>query len=196
VHIRVTSRTWNPPRRRVEGGRLTSSGTRRHRGRLSPSSHARCIVTRVPQVSGNALGLQVGYITETGVRAGRRRSGWNLLLIPSYIVPWFLLVFGSLVALGRLYAFLHDRTDVGVVPDTGGGILMAVGALFMWLGPSMILANQLVSFVRPARRALDLEAAAAPGTDRASANRGLLKMTLLVTPVALTVALVGLLIPW
>jgi hypothetical protein len=138
----------------------------------------------------------VGYITEARVRAGRRRSGWNLLLIPSYIVPWFLLLFGSLVVLGRLYAVLHHRTDVRVLPDTVGGILMAVGALFMWLGPSMILANQLVSFVRPARRALDLEAAAAVGTDRASANRGLLKMTALVTPLGLMVALVGLLIPW
>lgn len=72
---------------------------------------------------------------------------------------------------------------------------MAVGSLFLWLGPSMILANELVSVVRPARRALDLEAASAPGTDRASANRGLLKMALLVTPVGLVVALVGVLIP-
>ena len=139
----------------------------------------------------------MGYITEARARAGRRRSGWNLLLIPSYIVPWFLLVFGSLVVLGRLYAVLHDRTDVGaLLPDTRGSILIAVGVLFMWMGPSMILANQLVSVVRPARRALDLEAATVPGTDRASANRGLLKMTLLVTPVGLMVALVGLLIPW
>ena len=138
----------------------------------------------------------MGYITEARIRARRRRSGWNLLLIPSYIVPWFFLVFGSLVVLGRLYAVLHDRTDVGVLPDTGGAILMAVGALFMWLGPSMILANQLVALVRPARRALDLESAAAPGTDRASANRGLLRMTLLVTPAGLIVALVGLFIPW
>jgi len=116
-------------------------------------------------------------------------------LIPSYIVPWFLLVFGSLVVLGRLYAVLHHRIDVGVLPDSGGGVLMAVGALFTWLGPSMILANQLVSTIRPARRALDMEAATA-GTDRASANRRLLKMTSLVTPVGLMVALVGLLIPW
>jgi hypothetical protein len=138
----------------------------------------------------------MGYITEARERAGRRRSGWNLLLIPCYIIPWFLLVFGSLVALGRLYAVLHDRTVVSLLPNTRGSILMAIGALFMSLGPSMILANQLVSFVRPARRALDSEAAAIPGTDRASANRGLLKMTLLVTPVGLIVALVGLLIPW
>ena len=138
----------------------------------------------------------MGYITEARVRAGRRRSGWNLLLIPCYLAPWFLLVFGSLIVLGRVYAVIHHRTVVGVLPDTVGSILMALGVLFMWLGPSMILANQLVSFIRPARRALDLEAADAPGTDRTSANRGLLKLTLVVTPVSLMVALVGLLIPW
>src|SRR4030095_1152458 len=117
----------------------------------------------------------MGYITAARIRAGRRRSAWNLLLIPGYVVPWFLLTFGSIVILGKLYVVLHDSRRVGVLPDTVGSILMALGALFMWLGPSMILANQLVSLVRPARRALDLEAASVPGTDRASANHGLLK---------------------
>jgi len=138
----------------------------------------------------------MGYITEARVRAGRRRSGWNLLLIPCYLVPWFLLVFGSLIVLGRTYAVLHVRSVVGVLPDTVGSIFMAVGVLFIWLGPSMILANQLVSLIRPARRALDLEATNTRGTYRASANRGLLKLTLVVTPVGLLVALGGLLIPW
>jgi hypothetical protein len=137
----------------------------------------------------------MGYITEARTRAGRRRSAWNLLLIPCYTAPWFLLVFGSIVTLGRLHDLLHESSHIGILPDTVGSTLMAVGSLFMWLGPSMILANQLVSIVRPARRALDLEAAAA-GTDRRSANRGLLKMSLFVTPVGLVVALVGLLIPW
>jgi len=135
----------------------------------------------------------MGYITAARVRAGRRRSAWNLLLIPAYLVPWFLLTFGSLVMLGQLYAVFHGSRHAGVLPETGGSILMALGALFMWLGPSMMLANQFVSVVPPARRALDREAARVPGTDRASANRGLLKMSMLVTPVALAVALVGLL---
>lgn len=138
----------------------------------------------------------MSYITEARIRAGRRRSAWNLLLIPCYAVPWFLLVFGSIVMLGKLYAVIHGSAHVGVLPDTVGSILMAVGSLFVWLGPSMMLANQLVSVVRPARRALDLEAAIVPGTDRASANRGLLGVSLLVTPVGLTVALAGLLVPW
>jgi hypothetical protein len=117
-------------------------------------------------------------------------------LIPCYLVPWFLFVFGSIVVLGKLYTVIHGGGHVGVLPDKVGSILMAVGLLFVWLGPSMILANQLVSVVRPARRALDLEAATVPGTDRASANRGLLRLSLLVTPVGLMVALVGLLVPW
>jgi len=137
----------------------------------------------------------MAYITATRIRAGHRRSPWNLLLIPGYLVPWFFLTFGSIVLLGKLYAVVHESRHGGVLPESGGSIFMALGALFTWVGPSMMLANQLVSLVRPARRALDLEAARVPGTDRASANRGLLKMSLRVMPVALLVAMVGVLMP-
>src|SRR5262245_32380016 len=124
----------------------------------------------------------MGYITEARIRAARRRSAWNLLLIPCYTVPWFVLVFGSVVALCRLYALVHTGSDFRVLPDTVGGILMAVGSLFVWLAPSMIVANLLVSVVPAARRALDREAAMVPGTDRASANRGLLRVSRFLVP--------------
>src|SRR5262245_39709198 len=101
----------------------------------------------------------MGYITEARIRAARRRSAWNLLLIPCYAVPWFLVILGSALALGRLYAVVHPGSSFRVLPDTVGGIFMAVGSLFAWLGPSMILANHLVSAVPAARRALDREAA-------------------------------------
>src|SRR6185295_17847446 len=100
----------------------------------------------------------MGYITNARTRAGRRRSPWNLLLIPCYSVPWFLLVFGSIVVLGRVYALLHGSSDFRVLPDTIGAILMGVGSLLAWMGPSMMLANYLVSAVPAARRALDREA--------------------------------------
>jgi hypothetical protein len=139
---------------------------------------------------------EMGYITEARIRAARRRSAWNLLLIPCYMVPWFLLTFGSVVALGRLYAVVHAGSEFRVLPDTVGGILMAVGSLFAWLGPSMILANHLVSAVPAARRALDREAATVPGTDRRSANGGLLKISCLLVLGGAFLALVGVFIPW
>jgi hypothetical protein len=81
---------------------------------------------------------------------------------------------------------------VGVLPDTIGGILMAVGSLFAWLGPAMIAANLLVTTIPPARRALDREALSIPGADRATANRRLLRLTGWLTPAGVAVALAGL----
>ena len=138
----------------------------------------------------------MGYITDARTRAGRRRSRWNLLLIPCYILPWLLLVFGSALEFGRLHALIHATGPVGVVPDTIGGLLIAVGSLFGWLGPSMIIANQLVSTVPAARHALDREATSVPGTDRRSANRALFRMSRVLMPVGLLVALAGALMPW
>jgi hypothetical protein len=138
----------------------------------------------------------MGYMTDGRSRASRRRSRWNLLLIPCYILPWLLLWFGSALVFGRLYALIHASTRVRVLPDTIGGILIAVGALFAWLGPSMIIANQLVAAVPVARRALDQEATAVPGSDRQSANRALLRMSRVLVPVGFLVALAGVLLPW
>jgi hypothetical protein len=112
------------------------------------------------------------------------------------VIPWFLLVFGSIVVLGRLSGEFHGVTASHVVPDTVGGILIALGSLFAWLGPSMIIANQLVAVVAPARRALDREARTVPGTDRLSANRRLLKLSRVLVPAGVLLALVGMAIPW
>jgi hypothetical protein len=90
----------------------------------------------------------------------------------------------------------HSVNEFSIVPDTVGGILMAVGSLFAWLGPSMIIANQLVSAVPAARRALDREAAMGEGMDRASANRRLLRITYYLVPAGVLLAVAGVMLPW
>jgi hypothetical protein len=133
------------------------------------------------------------YITVIRERAARRirRSAWDLFLIPCYVIPWFLLVFASVIALGNLYAVRHPGIQFRVLPDTFGAIFMGIGSLFTWFGPSMIIANLLVSAVPAARRALDREAAGVPGSDRAAANRGLVQLSLLLTPVGAVIAFLG-----
>jgi hypothetical protein len=138
----------------------------------------------------------MGYITAARIRAKRRKSLWNLLLIPCYVIPWFSLWMASAVWLGRLYTGIHPGIEVRILPDAIGGVLIAIGLLFAWLAPAMLIANGLASLVPPARRALDREAATVPGTDRASANRGLIRLGSYVTPAGLALALVGLAIPW
>ena len=138
----------------------------------------------------------MGYITDARTRAGRRRSPWNLLLIPCYALPWLLLTLASAFALGKLHAVIHGSEHIHILPDAIGGVLMALGSLFAWLGPVMMGANLLVAAIPPARRALDREATSIPGADRATANLSLLKLSYYLTPAGVIVALAGLLIPW
>jgi hypothetical protein len=58
----------------------------------------------------------------------------------------------------------------------------------------MVVGNILVATIAPARRTLDLEAQAVPGTDLVSANRGLLKAMLVITPTGLVLAILGILV--
>jgi len=99
------------------------------------------------------------------------------MLIPAVLVPWLVMSGATSLAFAS--------------PQTIGGILIAVAPLFAWLGPSMIVGNLLVAAIPTARRVLDAEAAPFPGTDRRSANRDLLKVSIFMTPAGLFVALLG-----
>src|SRR5262245_51266251 len=101
-----------------------------------------------------------------------------------------------MIGLGNVYALRHPESRFGLVPDTVGAVFMALGSLFAWLGPSMVIANLFVSVVPPARRALDQEGALAAGHDLTSANLGLLKLSALLTPLGILTALVGAMVDW
>lgn len=131
------------------------------------------------------------YYDEARARAKRRKSAWNLLLIPAVVVAWFLLTWLSWVVLGTLYRSLHPGREFVILPEGVGGIVMAVGPLLAWIAPAMIIGNLLVAAVAPARRALDEEARPISGSDFSSANRSLLKMSLVVTPAALLVSVLA-----
>jgi len=78
----------------------------------------------------------------------------------------------------------------------GGGTVIGLGLLFAWLPMAMIISNLLIAAVAPARRALDREAQTVPGTDLVSANRGLMRVALVITPAGLLLAVVGILVAW
>src|SRR5438067_1395736 len=134
------------------------------------------------------------YFDETQARAKRRKSAWNLLLILAVVIPWIIMWSASAWAFGNLYRLMHPTQDFVLLPDTVGGILMALGPLFAWLPLAMIIGNLLVAAIPNARRVLDVEAVTIPGTDRTSANRGLLKIVVVLTPVGLLIALIGALV--
>ncbi len=134
----------------------------------------------------------MGFLEDAARRARRRRSPWNLLLIPATVIPWLTAWWLSAGALGCLYRLVHPTAAFGILPDAPGGILMAVGPMFAWLPAAMVVGNLLVRAVPPARRTLDAEAASVPGTDIGSANRGLLRAATVLVPLGLAVALLGL----
>src|SRR6266571_1835818 len=133
----------------------------------------------------------MGYFKEAYVRAKRCRSLWNLLLIPIVVGTWLVTWFVSVLMLGQLLRLARPDLQFILLPDTVGGILMAVGFLFAWLPLSMIVGNLLLAAVPSARRALDAEASTVPRTDLGSANKGLLKAAMFLTPAGIVVAIVG-----
>lgn len=134
----------------------------------------------------------MGYWHTVHLRATRRSSAWNLLLIPAAIVPWFAGWWLSANALGHVYLLMHPRASFVVLPDTIGGILIAAGLLFAWCPVAMLTANFLVHAVPAARRALDQEASTVRGTDFRSSNRQLIRLLAALVPMGIGAAAVGL----
>ena len=133
----------------------------------------------------------MSYFDEARARAKRRRSPWNLLLIPAFFAPWALLWYASARVLRGVARHSHPELNFVLLPDSAGGILMAIGLLFAWFPIAMVVANLLVTAIPTARRALDNEARGVPGTDLVSANRGLLKAAAFMTPAGWLIAVVG-----
>jgi hypothetical protein len=135
----------------------------------------------------------MGYLEEARKRASRRRSGWNLLLIPVVLGTWLVIWYVSVRAIGQLLRYTRPSLHFVLLPDSGGGTLIGLGLLLAWLPLAMVISNIVVATVVPARRALDREAQAVPGADLVSANRGLLKVMRVITPTGLLLAIIGIL---
>ena len=134
------------------------------------------------------------YFEDARIRAKRRRSGWNLLLIPAVVGPWMALWYGGAMAFGQLVRRLRPELRFVLLPDGFGGIFIAIG-LFVAASPiAMILGNLLIAAIPAARRVLEGEAMTVPGTDLASANRKLRQAARFITPAGLLLALLGLVI--
>ena len=128
-------------------------------------------------------------------RMRRRRSPWNLLLFPAGLSTWAALWYATARALSKVHLIAHAIPSSSLVPDDLGGLLMVLGSIFASFAPSMILANCLAWLVPAARRAFEEEAEPFPDITFRSANRGLLRMAMLTTPIGLAVGLLGALLP-
>jgi len=109
------------------------------------------------------MGRVDDYLQKAQKRAARRKSRWNLLLIPLSVAGiaamWVVLVMGLLQVQRSLIpadAILSSYTRVG-------SIFIFVPALFPAMAIGMMLANLVAWFVLPARRAFQKEAKGVKG---------------------------------
>ena len=138
----------------------------------------------------------MSFYQEARARARRRRSPWNLLLIPAVVVPLGLLWWGLVALFEFLHASLYSAQDLRITPNGIGPILSAVAPFLAALPLSMMVGNRLVRLVRPARQALDQEAKPLPITSFSNAQQQLLWASKLLVPISLGLALFGALLPW
>jgi hypothetical protein len=137
----------------------------------------------------------MSYLDEARQRATRRRSPWDLLLIPAFVASlgllWWFFVALLLVAHGNLYL----GQDLASTPRGVGPILTTVSPLFAAIPLGMLFANALVWLIPPARRALEREALA-PRASFQTTQGCLLRGTTLMVPIALALGILGTLMTW
>ncbi|MDR3456588.1 MAG: hypothetical protein P4N60_04025 [Verrucomicrobiae bacterium] len=115
-----------------------------------------------------------GYFDRARQRATRRKSRWNLLLLPAVILGIGSVVF-FIVRLADIYLGYRGCPPL-FSPDTPEWkqIVVVCGALFVSMPVGMVLANVLVWLIPPARRALNAEAKGRSGTDYRTSQRHLI----------------------
>lgn len=136
------------------------------------------------------------YLAEAQQRARRRRSPWNLLLIPAVVASlgllWWFFVALLQVAHGNLYL----GQDLASTPRGVGPILTTLSPLFAAIPLGLVFGNALVWLVPPAQRALESEAMLVPGAGFQSTQRVLLRASTLMVPIALALGILGTLMSW
>ena len=134
------------------------------------------------------------WLANARSRASRRKSPWNFLLIlalPLWLALWWFCISSSeFIA----HAITHGRPFLGdlIWPSSFAPALVYFPLLFTTIPLAMVLINYFVYYcVPPARRAMDAEDKAFPGTEYSTQQPILLRITLLTFPFAFTLAVIG-----
>jgi hypothetical protein len=134
------------------------------------------------------------WLGNASLRASRRKSPWNLLLV--LVVPLWLVLFFAGITSSHTVAFIitHGRPLAGnlIWPSSIAPILVYLPLLLGTILPAMVLVNYFVYYcVPPARRAMDAEDKAFPGTEYATQQPVLLRLSLVTLPTAFLLAVIG-----
>jgi hypothetical protein len=134
------------------------------------------------------------FLASARMRSSRRKSPWNLLLM--FCVPVWLVLWTEGVHLARVTAkYLFQSWTVPedwIWPGAIAPLLIYFPLLFATLIPAMVLVNYAIYLlIPPARRAMDAEDKAFPGTGYATQQPILLRLALITLPPAFGLAVIG-----
>jgi hypothetical protein len=138
------------------------------------------------------------FITNARLRARRRKSAWNLILIPPALFGWlgswyvfFRIVWAFHHRIYPQHAF-HDFWQEGVSFASFVPSFLMLFALFpasICIG--LIFANCVAWLIPPARQTLDVEAEGFEGTGFRESNEALFRLAKWAVPGGLIIALVA-----
>lgn len=141
-----------------------------------------------------------GYFKRAQLRARRRRSPWNLILIPlvlggvagtSYVLfrtMWYVHTAIYPTHAGRLAEFWGKNISFGSFVSS---FLLSVPLFFAALPLGMIVANLVAWLIPPARRTFAREAEGVVGASFAEATSDLWKLASILVPVCLVLSCIG-----
>jgi hypothetical protein len=175
-----------------------SKGTRRNRAIVHLAT------SPIKERSGSleAIGeeLKSGtWLASAQTRAARRKSLWNLLLpltiLPLWLFAWWVAVEFACVAhllfAGKSIPPFEDWMKVLGSEMSLAGFLIVFSPLVPTVAAAAVLGNRIVYLVPAARRAMDAEDNAVPGTVYSTAQEQLMRVIRYSAPIALPVLLLG-----
>ena len=142
-------------------------------------------------------GQYMTYINSAKKRGRRRKSTWNLILLPITISLVGAFYWSFFIINELLHTFIYAEESFEIDDShTIGPILASIAPLFAALPLGMLLGNLVVRQIPPARRALDAEAHGHPATGYTQSQRAIFKLAVILVPVSFGVAMLGILMPW
>jgi hypothetical protein len=134
------------------------------------------------------------WLQNAQTRSTRRKSPWNLLLLLAVPV-WLLLVLAGVRASREVSVIItngHPLAGGLIWPNSIAPALVYLPLLLGTIVPAMVLVNYFVYYcVPPARRAMNAEDKAFPGTEYSMQQPVLVRISMVTVPSAFLLAVVG-----
>ncbi len=136
------------------------------------------------------------YYSSARLRAARRKSAWNLVLIPPAILGWLGSWYGQFRIVWAFHEWLYPQHSFRGFWQEGISFASFVPSFLMLFGPffgalclGLIFANCVAWLILPARRKLDEESVSYPGTGFRESTVALIRLARWAVPIGLAIAL-------